>query len=160
MSTLKIVRSNSDNPDFIELVRLLDAHLAKIDGEDHAFYGQFNKTDKIKHVVVAYDQDKPVGCGAIREYSPGTMEVKRMYTLPDSRGRGVASRVLAELETWTAELSYSKCILDTGKRQPEAIILYDRRGYTRIPNYGHLIGIDNSICFEKELVTGITWHGA
>jgi|SRR5580658_3206541 putative acetyltransferase len=155
MSTLKIVRTDSDNPDFIALVRLLDAYLAEIDGDEHAFYGQFNKTDKIKHTIVAYDQDKPVGCGAIREFSPDTMEVKRMYTSPDCRGRGVASRVLAELETWAAELSYGKCILDTGKRQPEAIELYERRGYIRIPNYGHLIGIDNSICFEKELAPKI-----
>jgi hypothetical protein len=65
---MNIVRTNSDNPDFLGLVQLLDADLAIRDGELHSFYGQFNKLDKIKFVVVAYDDGKPLGCGAIKEY--------------------------------------------------------------------------------------------
>jgi len=74
-----------------------------------------------------------------------------MYTLPDSRGKGVASLILAELERWAAELSYGKCVLETGKRQPEAIGLYKKRGYQLIPNYGQYTGVENSVCFEKVL---------
>ena len=148
---IRIVRTNSDNPDFIKLVRLLDAFLAEIDGEEHAFYAQFNKTARMKHAVVAYDDDVPVGCGAIKEYSPQAMEVKRMYTLPEQRGKGIASRVLKELENWAAELSYEKCVLETGKRQPEAIALYAKSGYRMIPNYGQYQTVENSVCFEKEL---------
>lgn len=149
---LSVIRTNSDNQDFIALVRLLDAHLAERDGSDHAFYAQFNKTDKIRHVIVAYENDKPVACGAIREFAPGVMEVKRMYTAPESRGRGLASRVLHELETWAAGLSCSKCVLETGKNQPEAIQLYKKNGYNVIPNYGPYAAIENSQCFEKILV--------
>jgi putative acetyltransferase len=148
---VKLVRADSDDQAFIGLVRFLDADLAKRDGNDHSFYSQFNKIDKIKHVVVAYEGDIPTGCGAIKEYSPDSMEVKRMYTLPDSRGKGVASLILAELERWAAELSYGKCVLETGKRQPEAIGLYKKRGYQLIPNYGQYAGIENSVCFEKVL---------
>ena len=146
------IRTNSDNRDFIQLVKHLDAELAERDGKDHSFYAQFNKIDKIKHVVVAYEDDEPVACGAIKEYALGIMEVKRMYTSPESRGKGIASSVLGELETWASELSYEKCILETGKKQPEAIRLYEKNGYRVIPNYGQYAGIENSVCFEKQLV--------
>ena len=146
---LKLIRTDSDNPDFIELVKYLDADLAKRDGNEHSFYAQFNKIDKIKHAVVVYENDKPVSCGAIKEYVPDSMEVKRMYTLPESRGKGVATEVLKELEIWASELGYEKCMLETGKRQPEAIQLYKKNGYEIIPNYGQYAGVENSVCFEK-----------
>jgi putative acetyltransferase len=148
---IKIVRTNSDHPDFIGLVKCLDADLTRRDGADHSFYSQFNKIDKIKYVVVANEENTPIGCGAIKEYSPDAMEVKRMYTTPDSRGKGIASRVLKELELWAAELSYGKCLLETGKRQPEAIQLYKKNGYELIPNYGQYTGIENSVCFGKDI---------
>lgn len=146
---IRIARTDSSNQDFIELVRHLDADLADRDGAEHPFYAQFNKIDKIKHVVVAYDDNQPVGCGAIKEYKPGTMEVKRMYTTPTSRGKGIATKVLTELEAWASELSYEKCILETGKKQPEAIGLYQKNGYKIIPNYGQYAEVENSVCFEK-----------
>ena len=148
---IKIVRTNSDNPDFIELVKYLDADLAIRDGNEHSFYAQFNKIDKIKFVVVAYEDDQPVGCGAIKEYAPNTMEIKRMYTSPASRGNGIATKVLTELENWAAEMSFEKCILETGKKQPEAIALYKKSGYKSISNYGQYAGIENSVCFRKEV---------
>ena len=79
------------------------------------------------------------------------MEVKRMYTIPASRGKGVAGKVLTELEKWATELSYKKCVLETGKRQPEAIELYKKNGYKLISNYGQYAGIENSVYFEKEM---------
>lgn len=148
---IKIIRTDSGHQDFINLVNYLDADLAQRDGKEHPFYAQFNKIDKIKYVVVAYIADKPVGCGAIKAYSPTSMEVKRMYTLPASRGQGVAGKVLAELEHWAAELGYETCILETGKKQPEAIGLYQKSGYRIIPNYGQYAGVENSLCFEKRL---------
>ncbi len=148
---IRIVRSNSDNQDFIGLVKHLDAELAERDGEEHSFYAQFNKIDKIISVVIAYENNKPVGCGAIKEYAPGTMEIKRMYTSPESRGKGIATQVLTELEAWAAELSFEKCILETGKKQPEAIGLYKKNGFKIIPNYGQYAGIENSVSFEKNI---------
>ena len=148
---IKIVRTSSDNPDFKELVKLLDAELAERDGADHPFYAQYNKIDKIKFAVVAYENGIPVSCGAIKEYSNDTMEIKRMYTLPESRGRGIAAKVLIDLENWTKELSFERCILETGKKQPEAIALYKKNGYKLIPNYGQYAEVENSLCFKKEL---------
>lgn len=148
---IRILRTNSGNPDFIKLVKYLDAYLAIKDGDNHAFYHQFNKINKINYVVVAYENDEAVGCGAIKEYAPDIMEIKRMYTSPESRGKGVATKILTELEIWAAELACKKCILETGKRQPEAIELYKKTGYKVIPSYGQYVEVENSICFEKEI---------
>ena len=149
MRTIK--RTDSDNIHFRELVKSLDAELALIDGEEHSFYAQYNKIDRIKHAVVVYNGDKPIACGAIKELEPGAMEVKRMYTLPAWRGKGAATEVLRALGAWAAELGYQKCRLETGKRQPDAIALYQKNGYNMITNYGQYAGVENSVCFEKEL---------
>ncbi len=146
-----IIRTDSTDKDFVELVKQLDADLAKRDGDEHAFYHQFNKIDMIKHAVVLYEDGIAVSCGAIKESIPGSMEVKRMYTIPGYREKGLTSVVLSALEKWAAELGYPKCVLETGKKQPEAIALYKKSGYKIIPNYGQYIGIENSVCFEKEV---------
>ncbi|MCX6319159.1 MAG: GNAT family N-acetyltransferase [Bacteroidetes bacterium] len=148
---LRLVRTDSENPDFVSLVRLLDADLAIRDGNEHSFYAQFNKIQMIRHVVLAYKDDTPVACGAIKEIEPGTMEVKRMYTLPEQRGQRIAATILEELEKWAAEMQYTRTVLETGKKQPEAIALYQRCAYMIIPNYGQYAGIENSVCFEKKL---------
>jgi putative acetyltransferase len=145
------VRTNSENADFIKLVALLDADLKFRDGADHAFYSQFNKIDKIKYTVIAYENEIPVGCGAFREYSPGTVEVKRMYVLENTRGKGIATKILSELEKWAGELNYSHCVLETGKNQPEALGLYKKNGYSIIPNFGQYQNVENSVCFKKKL---------
>ena len=146
-----IVRTNSDNKDFQELVKALDLDLKIRDGDDHAFYAQFNKTSTLNYALVAYDDDIPVGTGALRHYGDGLVEIKRMYVPPQVRGRGIASAILQELEKWSQELGYKKCILETGKNQPEAIALYKKLQYSIIPNYGHYVNVDNSVCFEKTL---------
>ncbi len=146
-----IKRTNSDNEAFQILVKELDLDLKIRDGEEHLFYVRLNKTDKIKYVIVAYDEDVPIGCGAVREYSQDTMEVKRMFVQPNKRNQGIASTILSELETWCKELNYKKCILETGKNQPEAIRLYEKNGYKMIANYGHYKDVANSVCFQKEL---------
>lgn len=152
---LTLLRTNSQNQDFIDLVKLLDADLKIRDGEDNVFYSQFSKIDLIKQAVIAYEAGHPIGCGAIREYQPDRTEVKRMYVAPEGRGQGIAKKILAELESWAEELGYEGCVLETGKRQPEAIALYKKMGYRIIENYGQYAGIANSVCFEKQFVREI-----
>ena len=148
---IKIVRTNAENEDFINLVKKLDADLAVTDGDEHAFYDQFNKLDTIKYVLLAYENETAMGCGAIKEFDAQTMEIKRMYVAPDYRGKGIASELLIALEKWAAELGFSTCILETGTRQSSAIRLYQKSGYNQIPNYGQYAHAENSLCFEKKL---------
>ncbi len=146
-----IKRLDSSHTDFQKLVSLLDKELAVRDGDEHEFYHQFNSIESLKNCVVCYVGETPAGCGAFKLFEDKTVEIKRMYTLPDFRGKGVARKILTELETWAKELGYARSILETGVRQPEAIGLYSSYGFERIPNYGQYAGIENSLCFEKPL---------
>lgn len=148
---MEVLRTDGSHPDFIRLVRELDQFLTIIDGDDHAFYHQFNSITDLHHAVVVYAGPRPVACGAIKYYSPGVMEVKRMYTDPEFRGQGMASAVLRELETWAREMGCKEMVLETGIRQPDAIALYQKHGFHRVPNYGQYAGIDSSVCFSKSL---------
>lgn len=148
---VKIIRTNSQNTDFQNLVKKLDAYLAEIDGEDHAFYDQFNKIDALKNCIVVFEDNNAVACGAIKPLGENSMEVKRMFTLSEYRGKGFAVSVLKELEIWAKELGFEKTVLETGKLQIEAVALYKKCGYKIISNYGQYIGVENSICFEKFL---------
>jgi putative acetyltransferase len=148
---LLLKRTDSDNPDFQNLVVLLDEYLAEKDGDDHSFYNQFNQLNKIQHVVVAYADERAVGCGAIKKYSDEIAEVKRMFVHPEFRGQKIGKLVLSELEAWADELGFSACILETGQKQPEAVRLYERSGYGIIPNYDQYIGVENSVCMKKPI---------
>jgi len=149
-----MIRTDSSNSDFQQLVALLDADLAIRDGTDHEFYHQFNKITHIRNAIVAYKNEIPVACGAFKEYSEDTVEIKRMYVLPEYRGQGIAAMILDELEKWAADLQYKTCILETGKKQPEAIRLYEKTGYSRIPNFGQYENVENSVCMKKVILQG------
>jgi GNAT superfamily N-acetyltransferase len=157
MQSLK--RTNSENADFHALVAQLDADLRIRDGEDHAFFAQFNKIDKIRNVVLFYVEEKAVGCGAFKEYAGKTVEIKRMFVEPNFRGKGIAAQILAELEVWAAELHYNEAILETGIKQPEAIRLYQKMGYQRIPNYGQYEQVETSVCMQKSLLSSVKDEG-
>ncbi len=147
---MNIVRTNSEDENFVALVKELDQYLALKDGEEHQFYVEFNKIDGLKHCVVAYENENPVGCGAIRFFDEDSMEIKRMFVKPEHRKKGIGSKILSELENWTKELGKNSTVLETGKRQEEAVNLYEKT-YSPIPNYGQYKTADNSLCFKKML---------
>lgn len=147
---LTIRRTNSADRQFTSLVELLDEELRILDGDEHEFYAQLNKTDDIDAIIASID-GQAAGCGAIRPFSEEAMEIKRMYTLKQHRGKGIASAIVSELETWAKELGYRYCVLETGKKQPWAISLYKKLGFVEIPNYGKYKGVPNSVCFRKNL---------
>ena len=148
---IHLIRTNSGNPDFNGLVRLLDQDLQVRDGAEHAFYAQFNKVSAIRYAVVAYRGDESVGCGAFKEFTGELVEIKRIFVQPAHREQGIAQAILAELEQWAQELHYTGCVLETGKIQPEAIRLYQKVNYQVISNYGQYAGVENSVCMQKEI---------
>lgn len=148
---MKIVKTTSDNSDFQNLVNQLDAYLRIVDGNDHEFYDQFNKTDSLQYVIVCYDQDVAIGCGAFKAYNAQAAEIKRMFTLPEYRGKGVAKSIMKALENWAKEENYTNTILETGYLQKDAIALYAKLRYEVIENFGQYAGIETSICMKKSL---------
>ena len=148
---IHIKRTNSKDIDFKSLVEELDAYLKVVDGDEHAFYNQYNNIDVLTHIVIIYSNQSPVACGAFKVFDENCVEIKRMYTQPDYRGKSFATKVLKALESWAKELNYEACILETGKRQTEAIQFYKKNNYTTIQNFGQYKNADNSICFKKQI---------
>ena len=148
---MTLLHTNQASKDFQQLVKQLDAELAIRDGEDHAFYHQFNGIDALNHVVVAYANHKAVGCGAFKMRNKQAVEIKRMYVVPAARKNGYATAVLNALEAWAAKEKFKHAILETGKAQIEALAFYPKNGYTVIPNFAPYVGVENSVCFKKPL---------
>ncbi|WP_163715743.1 GNAT family N-acetyltransferase [Mangrovibacterium lignilyticum] len=147
---ISIDRTDSSSPAFRQLIPELDRELRGNYEFDQDIYNQYNIVDNIANVVVAFDGQKPVGCGCFKFFSPTIVELKRMFVLREFRGKGISKMVLAELEKWAAELGYSAAVLETGELQREAIGLYQKSGYISIPNYGPYVGLPHSHCFKKE----------
>ena len=89
---------------------MLDAELAIRDGDDHAFYHQFNGIDRLDHVVLGFENEKAVACGAFKIRTKERVEIKRMYVMPSHRRRGFAEKVLGALEKWAKDLGIQEVI--------------------------------------------------
>jgi len=151
MSNINIIKTTSENSDFILLVNDLTRYLSVVDGDEHDFYNQYNGLEHLHHVVIVYDKENPIGCGAFKEYDSKSIEIKRMFVSTEARGKKVGSAILTHLEQWAKDEGYSQSVLETGIRMPDAIALYQNNGYKLIPNYAPYVGMDNSRCFLKQL---------
>jgi putative acetyltransferase len=148
---MKIVRTNSDNADFQHLVKSLDHELWQRYEELQAQYDIHNKIEKNETVVLVYSETIPVACGCFKQYDNVSVEIKRMYVSPEERGLGIAYGIVNELCKWATEQGFRKVILETGKKQPEAIRLYEKFGFYRTDNYAPYQGMEQSVCMAKEL---------
>jgi GNAT superfamily N-acetyltransferase len=104
--------------------------------------------------LVVRDGGRAVACGGICRFDGARAELKRMYVVPDARGRGLGRELLAALEAEARRLGYRSVVLETGDRQEEALGLYRSSGYAPIPCYGVYATRTLSLCFEKVLASG------
>lgn len=146
---MKLIRTTSDNTDFQKLTALFDDYLIDIDGDQRDFFAHYNNK-YLEHVLVCYDGETAVACGGFKEYDAETAEIKRMFVLPDQRGKGIAQHLLTEIESWAKECGYPNYILETSPKLESAVAMYKKSGYQLIPNFGQYIGVENSICMKKE----------
>lgn len=102
-------------------------------------------------LVVVEEEGALLACGALKRIGPDAAEVKRMYTVPGARGRGLGRQILGALIERGRALGYARLVLETGDLQAEALALYESAGFTRIPNYGYYVGMDNSLCYGLTL---------
>ena len=149
---LELVARRIDDPEAAALVdALLDDLAARYGGRDtfHPDPESLAPPDGV--FVVARVGGAPAGCGGFRRFADGVAEIKRMYVVPEARGRGVARALLADLEARARALGYGSIRLETGTNQPEAMALYQRAGYRAMVPYGHYRESPMSRCFEKDL---------
>jgi GNAT superfamily N-acetyltransferase len=146
---LRFIRTHGYHPDFVRLTDLLDEELHGRYGDLQCKYDGFNRIYDIDTVVIAYRDEQAVGCGCFKDHDTETVEIKRMFVLPEHRNQGISRQILTKLEEWAKELGKGKFILETGPDQPEAVALYTKCGYWRIENFGQYAGDDHSICMYK-----------
>lgn len=142
--------------DAVALMRGLDADLHARYPEADAINGLDPSDAESSRLIflVAYTDERPVACGAVRELDQATGEVKRMFVVPGRRGQGFARAILDALESHARASGYSTLKIETGTKQPEAAALYRSCGYREIPLFGKYIGNPYSMCFAKEITPG------
>ena len=153
-SNLTLLRTEITHRDFQTLVKQLDDEFWIRYPDTQQNFEPFNKLDGQARVVLAIVAGTAAGCGCFRPMKgePSVAEIKRMYVAPAYRNQGIARQVLASLEQWALQEGFQCARLETGIRQPEAIAVYQRAGYTIIPNFPPYVNVEESICMEKKLV--------
>jgi putative acetyltransferase len=147
----KIIQRNWDHPDFRELISLLDGEFRERYGAVQDEYDRHNTTGPATTILVAYEDEKAVGCGAFRVFDEKTVEIKRMFVRKEYRGKGISKLILNRLEEIAADMGYSTAVLETGIKQQEAIALYKKSGYTQTEKYGPYANLEFSICMSKKI---------
>lgn len=147
-----VTRVAADDPDVERFGTALLREMAQRYGGDP---DEIARTSPGAEWVLLRDDDgTPLGCGAVQPLAkslPGAPvdhgEIKRVYIVPAARGRGLARPLMAELIALAAELGFTWLQLETGTEQPEALGLYERSGWRRVPNYGQYVDDPRSVCF-------------
>ena len=151
IDSIKVSRTTSENRDFINLVAALDQSLWERYPELKSNYWGNNILEINRNVIVLYLDNKAVACGCFKKKEKNTIEIKRMFVLPEARGRGFAQNILQELELLGLESGFSFSVLETLYKQTEAIGMYQKCGYEIVDNYEPYVGLENSICMRKQI---------
>lgn len=152
-SKIKIVKTTSENSDFISLIKIFDAFLWERYPELKKDYWRNNLIEFNANVILVYLDEKPVASGCFKKYNKNTVELKRMFVLPEARGLGLAQLVIKELEKEAIDQGFEVMILETLYKQKEAISLYQKTGFEIVENYEPYVGLLNSICMSKSINT-------
>lgn len=148
---IELIKTDNKNIDFIELTKLLDEDLWARYGDIQAHYDKHNTIDFINDAIVIYKNKIPAACGAFKEYSQDSAEIKRIFVKKENRQQGLAKLIVSKLEELIRKQGYTYSILETGQKQHEAINLYKAIGYEIIENYAPYVGDSNSVCMKKTL---------
>jgi putative acetyltransferase len=142
------LRTTSENADFQKLTALFDHYLIDIDGDEKDFFAHYNQI-YLDHVIVFYENNIAIGCGAFKQHENKTIEIKRMFVDPNHRKKGAANFILNSLENWAIEIGNNNFILETSVKLEAAIELYLKAGYVPTNNYGQYVGVASSYCMKK-----------
>jgi putative acetyltransferase len=148
---IAISAERPDSPDAASLILDLEAHLAFLypAASRHGLSVERLVAENVDFFVVRSD-GMPAGCGGILfvdEYG----EIKRMYVRPEFRGLGLGRRILNHLTSHAESRGIALLRLETGIHQQEAIALYEREGFYRIPPFGPYTVEPLTLCYEKRL---------
>ena len=149
---VKVVKTTSENPDFISLIQTFDTFLWERYPELKNDYWGNNLIEFNPNVIIIYLEDEAVGCGCFKKYNQNTAELKRMFVSPTARGLGIAQMIIKELENDARNKGFETMILETLYKQIEAINLYQKVGFEIVENYEPYEGLTNSVCMSKAII--------
>ena len=149
---MNVHKTTGTDPDFQKLTIALDTYLAGINGDKNDFFVAFNQVAPLQNCILLYQDQEPIACGAFRPIDNSTVEIKRMFVMPEHRKQGAAAKVLAALEAWAREQGYTRAVLETAMSMTAAVSFYKKNKYQQIANYGPYVDVQTSICFAKELL--------
>jgi GNAT superfamily N-acetyltransferase len=147
-----VLRAAADHPDVERFVTALLQEMADRYEDDP---DTIERTDPGAAFVLLLDDDgTPLGSGAVQRLSKSKPdatsdhgEIKRVYVVPEARGRGLSRLLMSALVDLARDLGYTWLQLETGDVQPEAIGLYESSGWVPVPNYGQYESDPRSLCF-------------
>jgi GNAT superfamily N-acetyltransferase len=150
--SVTITAERPDAPDAIALITELNAVLEPLypAASRHGFSVERLVAENVPFFVLRSD-GAAAACGGVKLFGAEYGEVKRMYVRPSFRGRGFAKQILNHLADYALENGVSLLRLETGIHQREAIALYERMGFYRIPPFGDYWDDPVSRCYEKPL---------
>jgi GNAT superfamily N-acetyltransferase len=148
---IEVVKTTSENPDFIFLIETFDTFLWERYPELKKDYWGNNLIEFNPNVIIVYLDNKPVGCGCFKKYNKDTAELKRMFVSPEARGLGLAQLIIKEVENEAQNQGFKTLILETLYKQIEAISLYQKVGFEIVENYEPYVGLTNSVCMSKSI---------
>ena len=119
--------------------------------ENRKAFVPYNISDAINDVLIAYDSGAAIGCAGLKPYSGSDAEVKRVWVEPGYRGKHIAREMMGLLEGKAREKGFSRLILQTREIMTDAVRLYEKLGYYRIPNYPPYDRLEGAVCFAKDL---------
>lgn len=158
MNQIRIQQVQNENEDFILLCEELDEYLNQAIGGEcrREKYKKFNYLDTMDYVVIAYDGQEAVGCGALRKYSAEEIEVKRVFVKENYRGNNIGGKMLENLIAQAKTRGYQRMLLETGEFLKSSVHLYSKYGFEKIENYGAYQDMEESLCMALEIVNTIS----
>jgi len=147
----RFIRTHIHDANFLEMVKMLDAELRNMYGNQLDDYDPHNKLKENTFALIVKENDQTIGCGAFRPMENNIAEIKRMFVHHEHRGKGLSKLILAELETWIKEKQYTYIKLETGSKNTAALSLYPATGYKPIEPFGPYISLPDSFCFGKKI---------
>ena len=145
--------TDGDDPAFRRFYDITEAYYSRIVGgaDRRRAFVPYNASDGIPDVALAFLDGEAVGCAGLKRYSDADAEVKRLWVEPAFRGKGIATMLMDRVEERAKAQGYRRVILQTRPIMPDAVALYEKRGYRLIPNYPPYDRLDGAVCYAKAL---------
>ncbi len=119
--------------------------------KNRAGFIPYNLSESISDVLIAYVDDKAVGCAGLKRYSDQDVEIKRVWVEPECRGKHIATQLMDQIEDKARQLGYKRAILQTRPIMKDAVGLYESRGYMLIGNYPPYDKLEGAVCMALDL---------